>query len=142
MENNAGRVETKQELLKKYRWLENGHIFLWLIKDTCWAMVWKPGGIIMIFPTVAVAFFILWQYRKVRSEVFHNLAVCLWILANSIWMIGEFFEKETRPYAAGLFLTGLSLLIVYYLLYFRRDNKKVVEMESLTPVSVPPNKIA
>ena len=111
----------------KYRWIENGHIFLWLIKDTCWAMVWKPGGIFMIFPTLGVAFYILWRSRNIRAELFHNIAVCLWIMANSVWMIGEFFEKETRPYAVGLFVTGLLLLLVYYVFFFRKDQQKEKE---------------
>jgi hypothetical protein len=109
----------------KYRWIENGHIFLWLIKDTCWAMVWKPGGIFMIFPTIAVAFYILWKSKHIRAELFHNLAVCFWILANSIWMAGEFFEKETRPYAVILFLAGLSLLIIYYIFFFKKDQAAI-----------------
>lgn len=115
------------QLSPGYRWIENGHIFLWLIKDTCWAMEWKPGGIFMIFPTISVAFYILWKSRKVRSEVFHNIAVCLWIMANSVWMLGEFFDRDTRPVAAGLFVTGLVLLLIYYLFYFRKDRKKEAE---------------
>jgi hypothetical protein len=107
-----------------YRWLENAHILLWLMKDTCWALEWKPGGIIMIFPTVGMAFYILWRSRAVRTELFHNIAVCFWIIANSVWMLGEFYELDTRPYAAGAFITGLAVLVVYYLAFFRKDNAK------------------
>ena len=106
-----------------YRWVENAHIFLWLIKDTCWAMVWRPGGVFMIFPTLAVAFFILWKSRGHRAELFHNAAVCLWISANSVWMIGEFWAKETRPIAVMLFICGLALLIIYYSIFFRKDRR-------------------
>ena len=124
-------MEKQQEqtihISPQYRWLENAHIFLWLIKDTCWAMVWKPGGIFMIFPTLTVAFYILWKSRHVRAEVFHNIAVCLWIMANSVWMVGEFFEKETRPYAVILFLTGLLLLIIYYAFFFVKDKRRQKE---------------
>jgi hypothetical protein len=105
-----------------YRWVENGHIFLWLIKDTCWALEFKPGGIIMIFPTVFVAFYILWRSRKVRPEFFHNIAVCAWILANSTWMIGEFWEYDARPIAVALFSVGLLVLLVYYIFYFKKDR--------------------
>ena len=111
----------------KFRWIENAHIFLWLIKDTCWAMEWKPGGIFMIFPTIGVAFYILWRSRRVRSELFHNLAVCFWIIANSVWMIGEFVEHESRPYAVVFFVTGLLLLAIYYIFYFRKDQEKAKE---------------
>ena len=106
-----------------YRWIENGHIFLWLIKDTCWAMEWKLGGIFMIFPTIGVALYILWKSRRIRAELFHNIAVCLWIMANSIWMLGEFNEQDTRPVAATLFVIGLVLLIVYYIFFFHKDRE-------------------
>lgn len=109
--------------LPGYRWIENGHILLWLIKDTFWAMEFKPGGIFMIFPTLAVAIYLLWRSRRVRGELFHNIAVCIWITANSIWMAGEFYDKETRPIAAGLFISGLIVLAIYYLCYFRKDRE-------------------
>ena len=123
---NKGTEQAKQDIgvSKSYRWVENGHILLWLIKDTCWAMVWRPGGIFMILPTLGVAFFILWKSRRIRAELYHNMAVCLWIMANSVWMIGEFYAKETRPYTVGLFITGLTLLIVYYVYYFVKDMRK------------------
>lgn len=106
-----------------YRWIENGHILLWLMKDTCWAMEWRPGGIAMITPTLGVALFILWRSRHNRSEFFHNMAVCLWISANSVWMIGEFFKKEFRPYAVALFVIGLVILVIYYIFFFAKDRK-------------------
>jgi hypothetical protein len=115
----------------KYRWVENAHIFLWLIKDTCWAMVWRPGGVFMIFPTLAVAFFILWKSRRHRAELFHNAAVCLWISANSVWMIGEFWAKETRPAAVVLFMCGLALLIIYYSFFFHKDRRAELKADAV-----------
>lgn len=78
----------------------------------------------MIAPTISVAVYILWQSRRSRVDLFHNIAVCLWISANSVWMTGEFFKWELRPVAAGLFITGLSILIIYYILFFRKDRRK------------------
>lgn len=111
-----------------HRLIENAHICLWLVKDTCWALLWKPGGIVMIFPTIGVALYILWRSRENRSEVFHNLAVTLWICANSVWMLSEFFavEKQYKQYAVVLFLTGIAVLLVYYLFFFRKDRAKEV----------------
>jgi hypothetical protein len=91
-------------------------------------MEWKAGGIIMIFPTVSVAFYLLFKSRKVRAELYHNLAVCFWILANSTWMVGEFNDIDLRIYAATLFGSGLVVLAVYYALYFKKD-KQVYNME-------------
>jgi len=112
-----------------YRWIENGHIYLWLMKDTCWAMEWRPGGIFMIVPTLSVAIYILLRSRHNRAELFHNLAVCLWISANSVWMIGEFFKLELRPWAVGIFVTGLLLLTFYYIFFFKTDRRRESEMD-------------
>jgi hypothetical protein len=113
------------DLISKYRWIENGHIYLWLIKDTCWAFEFRYGGIFMILPTVSVALYLLWRSRRHTSEFIHNIAVCLWLFANSIWMVGEFFENDTRHYAIILFAIGLALLTIYYLYTFiaRRKSK-------------------
>lgn len=90
-------------------------------------MEWETGGMVMVVPTVAVAFYITWKSRTVRSELFHNIAVCCWIIANSIWMIGEFYDTETRHFAAGIFITGLLLLVFYYVVYFKNDSRKEKE---------------
>ena len=84
-------------------------------------MVWRPGGVIMILPTVSVAVYLTWKSRHWKAELYHNIAVCCWILANSVWMVGEFYNKETRPYAVGIFVTGLLTLLVYYIFHFRKE---------------------
>ena len=69
----------------------------------------------MIVPTIGLAFYITYLNRSERSELVHNLAVCFWILANSVWMIGEFYlEDSLRPYAIGLFTLGLAMMVRYY----------------------------
>jgi hypothetical protein len=109
----------------RIRQYENLHIFLWLVKDTSWVMGWKLAGMIMIFPTIFVAIHITWLRRMVRSDLFHNLAVCLWISGNSIWMVGEFFYKdETRPIAVLFFSAGLLSILYYYLLEVPQQWKK------------------
>lgn len=118
MQNSA----TNKYRPSRYRIPENSHILLWLVKDTCWAMEFKPGGIVMIFPTLAVGIYLTIRSRHIRSELFHNLAVILWIMANSVWMIGEFMNKDARPIAVGFFSTGLLLLAIYYVFYFRKDK--------------------
>jgi hypothetical protein len=98
-------------MLDRIRKFENLHILLWLLKDTCWIMNWRELGMLMIAPTVATAFYISWLSRKDPKELMHNLAVCCWILANSIWMVGEFFfDDSTRNFALIFFLIGLALI--------------------------------
>ncbi len=112
-----------QEKETSYRWLENLHIILWLVKDTFWALFWKPGGLIMIPPAVLVAFYILWRSRKNITDLFHNIAVALWICGNSLWMAGEFFAVDCRPYAVTLFAIGLATLVFYYFVLHRKEIK-------------------
>lgn len=116
-----------------YRWLENGHILLWLIKDTCWVTVWRPGGMFMIAPTLSMAIYLTWRSRQIRSELFHNIAICLWIAANSVWMTGEFFERELRPVAVVLFVIGLVTLLCYYIFLFPADYRKLKQKNTPAP---------
>jgi hypothetical protein len=97
------------------RKFENLHILLWLIKDLCWVTLSQTLGMIMIIPTAGLAFYIAWISRHDKAELFHNLAVCCWISANSVWMTGEFYyEDKTRIAAAALFIAGLLFIAFYY----------------------------
>lgn len=102
-------------MLERIRKFENLHIVLWLCKDISWCLEWKILGIIMIIPTIALAFFITYLTRKNKKEMFHNIAVSLWISANSLWMFGEFFEYDTfRVYAKYLFFAGIASIVWFY----------------------------
>lgn len=82
-------------------------------------MNFKPLGVIMIIPTVAMAVYLTILSRTDRKELLHNLAVTCWILANSIWMVGEFYLNDsTRTYAAVFFILGLAFVAYYYVGYF------------------------
>jgi len=102
--------------LEKFRHFENFHIVLWLVKDLCWCMLSKTMGVIMIAPTIGLAVYITWIHRKTKVELFHNSAVVLWICANSVWMIGEFYYADTtRSVALIFFIAGLGTAAYYYL---------------------------
>lgn len=118
------KMETKLNI--ETRVIENAHIFLWLIKDMCWVSEYKTIGMIMVFPTIATAIYITWLNRNMATELVHNLAVCCWISANSIWMIGEFFYNDTtRSFAKIFFIAGLSILILYYVFHFLKSKISV-----------------
>lgn len=119
----------------KYRKMENLHIVFWLLKDVSWCMVWKPLGIAMIFPTLIISIIIAWRTRQYFSEICHNLAITIWISANSYWMISEFMGFDTHPLWGNYtmkhlalipFLMGLSILMYYYL-YWKPRHQYVVE---------------
>jgi len=111
---------------EKFRKIENLHIVFWLIKDMSWAMLWRPLGILMIFPTLTVALLITWQTRKLKSELYHSLAVLFWITANCYWMIVEFMGVDDilRFYAIIPFGIGFIFIAAYYLIIRPNEIKK------------------
>ncbi|MBK7957615.1 MAG: hypothetical protein IPK03_05555 [Bacteroidetes bacterium] len=90
------------------RKLENYHIPLWLIKDTCWLLHFKTLGIVMIIPTISVAVIIAFRTRQV-VEFWLNLSVVFWIFANAFWMLTEFLEIDAdyKVYALVPFILGV-----------------------------------
>ncbi|MBK7884043.1 MAG: hypothetical protein IPJ81_09770 [Chitinophagaceae bacterium] len=111
--------------------MENFHILFWLIKDVSWCMIWKPLGIIMIFPTLIIAIIITFRTRQFMSELCHNLAIILWISANSYWMISEFLHFDEVPVFKVYTLKQLSIIpfvlgilcMAYYYLLWKPSHK-------------------
>ena len=110
----------------KFRKIENLHILFWLVKDLCWCLILRPLGIIMIFPTLSVAIWIAWRNRHIVAELTHNVAIALWIVANSMWMISEFYniDDKVRPFCIIPFSLGILILFYYYLYYAPLQRKK------------------
>jgi hypothetical protein len=120
-----------------YRKMENLHIVFWLFKDVAWCMVWKPLGIVMIFPTLIVSIIIAWRTRQFVSELCHNLAITIWITANSYWMISEFMGFDTHTLFGSFtmkhlaiipFSIGLLILGFYYLIWKPRHKDELETM--------------
>jgi hypothetical protein len=119
----------------EYRRMENFHIIFWILKDISWCIIFKPLGIAMIFPTLIIAIIIAYRTRHFISEACHNIAIVLWIMANSYWMISEFFGFDTKvvygittfkhlsliPFIAGAFV------LAWYYLYWKPRNRVVDE---------------
>lgn len=110
----------------RYRRMENLHIVFWLFKDISWCMIWKPLGIAMIVPTMIIAIIISWRTRQYMSELCHNLAITVWITANSYWMISEFFHFDSNPLFGEYtfkhlsiipFVLGILCLAFYYIIW-------------------------
>lgn len=119
----------------KYRKMENLHIVFWLLKDISWCMIWKPLGIAMIFPTLIIAIVIAFRTRQFMSEVCHNVAIVVWITANSYWMISEFLHFDDNPLFGEFtykhlaiipFMIGL-IILAYYYLWWKPKHPMVLE---------------
>lgn len=110
----------------QYRKMENLHIVFWLFKDIAWCMIWRPLGILMIVPTLAISIIIAYRNRKIVSETCHNVAISFWIMANSYWMVSEFLHFDSlvvwgdysfKHLAIIPFTIGLLILAYYYLIW-------------------------
>ena len=80
----------------RFRKMENLHIVFWLFKDVAWCLGFAVLGIAMIIPTLVIALVISWRTRQMMSELCHNLAIAVWISANSYWMISEFLGFDEK----------------------------------------------
>jgi hypothetical protein len=121
----------------KFRKMENLHIVFWLFKDVAWCMIWRPLGMIMIVPTLIISIIIAWRTRHLISELCHNLAITVWITANSYWMISEFLQFDTMPLfgmftfkhlAMIPFSIGICLLGYYYIIWKPRHKDELETM--------------
>lgn len=113
--------------LHKVRVFENSHIIFWLIKDMSWAMGWKWLGMVMMIPTLFISILITYKLKDNVREWYHNNAVSLWIIANSYWMISEFYGFDDTilfenvkgihlslvPFAAGILIVCFYYLFIY-----------------------------
>ena len=121
----------------RYRKMENLHIVFWLFKDVAWCMIWKPLGLAMIFPTLIISIIIAWRTKNIVSELCHNLAITVWISANSYWMISEFFQFDSIPVYGEItykhlamipFMIGILLLAYYYIFWKPRHEDQLETM--------------
>jgi hypothetical protein len=117
--------------------MENLHIIFWLFKDVSWCMGWKLLGTIFIIPTLIISIVIAWRTRNIVSELCHNLAITLWISANSLWMITEFIHLDNVSIGAGFtykqlalipFIAGLIIIGYYYLIWKPRNPEEAETM--------------
>ncbi|WP_295199949.1 hypothetical protein [Sediminibacterium sp.] len=116
----------------KYRKMENMHIVFWLFKDVAWCLGLKVLGITMIVPTLTIALIISWRTRNMMSELCHNIAIAVWISANSYWMISEFLGFADRIVWEGFTFKQLALIpfgmgvliLAFYYIIWRPKHKE------------------
>jgi hypothetical protein len=115
----------------RYRKMENLHIVFWIFKDISWCLTFRPLGILMIIPTFVIAIVIAWRTRQYMSELCHNMAITVWIAANSYWMISEFLGFDSHIVYGDITYKHLALVpfgigvlfLAYYYLYWKIRHK-------------------
>lgn len=117
----------------QYRKMENLHIVFWLFKDVAWCMGLSWLGITMIVPTLIISVIIAYRTREYMSELCHNMAITVWISANSYWMVSEFLHFDNRIVTGNItfkhlalipFITGILILGFYYLIWKPRHRNE------------------
>ena len=72
--------------------VENVHIYLWILKDLSWAQDWYYPS--LIFGGLALVWCVVLFLEAIRLrsmyEVYMNVGVTLWLVANFTWMAGKF----------------------------------------------------
>lgn len=133
---NENKDYKEHPLTKKLRFTENLHIAFWLVKDVCWCLNFKILGVLMVIPTLSVALYILLKDKEEIAEIYHNLAVLLWIIANSWWMCSEFFGYDEKILIYGLtgrnlailpFGLGIITLLIFYLHVLPKQKSKSIK---------------
>jgi hypothetical protein len=109
-------------MFKHQRLLENMHIPMWLIKDTCWMLQFKLVGTIVAVPTITMAIYLVIITRNFPKRFWPNLAVLFWISANTTWMLGEFYKIGFTVPAVTLFFAGIVAIFVYIYIIFIRPK--------------------
>jgi hypothetical protein len=136
MSNNPVPEAENYTIPRKFRMMENLHIVFWLFKDLSWCMgtqflFFRYLGITMIIPTLVIAIMIAWRTRNIQSELYHNLAVAVWIMANSYWMVSEFFHFDAMVITGDItckhlamipFIIGILFLGYFYVWYKPRHK--------------------
>ncbi len=133
MEQSPTVKNNQYNIPLKYRKMENLHIVFWLFKDVAWCLGLKWLGTVMIIPTLIISIVIAYRTRQYVSELCHNLAITIWISANSYWMVSEFFgfdhkiiwgDYTFKHLAIIPFTLGILILAYYYLIWKPMHTKK------------------
>jgi hypothetical protein len=133
MEQAPSVHNNRYDIPLKYRKMENLHIVFWLFKDVAWCLGLKWLGTTMIIPTLIISIVIAFRTRQFVSELCHNLAITVWISANSYWMVSEFFGFDHLPIWGNYtfkhlalipFTMGILILAYYYLIWRILHTKK------------------
>ena len=77
----------------------------------------------MMVPTLFLAAYLVYKTWGI-VDVFINTAILFWIMANSFWMMMEFFNDNQYKYFASIpFGLGFIFVGIFYFQTFRKKAK-------------------
>jgi hypothetical protein len=80
---------------------------------------------------------IAWRTRQYMSELCHNVAITVWIMANSYWMISEFMRFDANVISGSITYKHLAIIpfgigiLILSFYYFVWKPKHKDELETL-----------
>lgn len=89
---------------------------MWLLKDILWLQEKTLAAMMMIIPTVGVSLILTFQSYKNKEGFYLNFAILFWIIANSIWMVDEFYALDVRWMTSISFGMGILIMLFYYII--------------------------
>lgn len=76
----------------------------------------------MIFPTLYLAVYLIYKTFRTK-DVYLNAAILFWIMANSFWMLMEFFNDDHyKNFAAIPFGLGFLFVGIFYWQEYKLKN--------------------
>jgi hypothetical protein len=109
-------------MIDKIRKTENLHVVFWLFKDMCWMMEYKTAGALLILPTLAMAFYVLYLSKNKLDLIIVNVAIIFWICANSAWMMSDFYNDLPKSVSLLFFIAGILTMFFYVWIAFIKPN--------------------
>ena len=98
LEYDDGSLKTRFAFyFHTFRQYENLHTLFWVAKDFAWNRMDIIPWFVFLVPTILVAADMLYlSYNSHNSTVdtVHYASLLLWVLGNSVWALGEFFDSE------------------------------------------------
>jgi hypothetical protein len=108
------------ELFFSVRYVENIHLYFWLLKDLAWSLRYTDFG--MTFGTIAVLWLGVLYYNAIKArsteEMFFLIPSTLWLIGNYLWMMGELENNDDdvyRPKGKACMITGIIIVIAYHI---------------------------
>lgn len=116
LQSRGSQLDKNSQLTIGEKFEFAGSIF-WLLMDYCWFKEWQTTAYIFILPTISAHFLAMAFGEKGLAYFTIYAALNSWVMANSLWVIGDlngvgyFVTAADACFKLAIVLTGLILVI-------------------------------